>query len=101
MLGMSFRQRIYRATDAGLQALENSPAWLSVSGLRILALLKDDTHFAVIRADLGLCEEQQIGNWLRDLEARGLIRSHADRAESDLDFTGSLSLAALKAAQDR
>ena len=93
----AFRDRIYRTTDAGLQALENPPASISPSCLRLLALLKDDAHFAVIRAELRTCEEEQVGTWLRDLEARGLIGSHADRAESDLDFTGSLSLAALKA----
>ena len=94
---MAFRHRIYRATDAGLQALEDPPAGILLPCLRILALLKGDTHFAVIRADMRMCEEEQIGNWLQELEARRFISSHADRVESDLDFTGSLSLAALKA----
>jgi hypothetical protein len=94
---MAFRHRIYRATDAGLQALENPPAGILLPCLRILALLSGDTHFAVIRADMRMCEEEQIGKWLRELEARGLVSSHAERVESDLDFTGSLSLAALKA----
>ena len=94
---MAFRQRIYRATDAGLQALEDPPAGISLPCMRILALLKGETHFAVIRADMRMCEEGQIGNWLHELETRGLIGSQADHAESDLDFTGSFSLAALKA----
>ena len=94
---MAFRRRIYRATDAGLQALDNPPAGVSLPCMRILALLRGDTHYAVVRADMRMCEEEQIGNWLHELETRGLVSSHADRVESDLDFTGSFSLAALKA----
>ena len=97
MVRMAFRQRIYRATDAGLQALQDPPAGISLPCMRILALMKGDTHYAVVRADMRMCEEAQIGNWLHELERRGLVSSHADHAESDLDFTGSLSLAALRA----
>lgn len=92
---MAFRQRIYRATDAGLQALESAPAWIPLPCMRILRLLQADTHFSVIRAEMRMCEEEQIGSWLRDLEARGLVGWHAERVESDLDFTGSFSLATL------
>ncbi len=70
---MAFRKRIYRATDAGLHALENPPAGISLPCMRILALLKGDTHYAVVRADMRMCEEGQIGNWLHDLESRGLV----------------------------
>ena len=97
MVRMAFRHRIYRATDAGLHALENPPAGVSLPCMRILALLKGETHYAVVRADMRMCEESQVGNWLQELETRGLVSSHAEQADSDLDFTGSLSLAALRA----
>jgi hypothetical protein len=97
MVRMAFRHRIYRATEAGLQALQDPPAGISLPCMRILALLKGETHYAVVRADMRMCEEEQVGTWLQELETRGLVSSQADQAESDLDFTGSLSLAAVRA----
>jgi Cdc6-like AAA superfamily ATPase len=42
--------------------------------------------------------DERIGELLTELEALGLVKSVASSAEHDLDFTGSLSLAALRAA---
>lgn len=94
---MVFRRRIYRATDAGIQARTNPPAGLSLPCQRILALLEGDTHFEVIRKGMGFCDEKQIGDWLIELETRRLVSWYAERADSDLDFTDSLSLSALAA----
>lgn len=94
---MAFQKRVYRVTDAGVQALADAPAWLLYPCRRILGLLQGETHFAVIRAGMGMCDEAQIGHWLNQLETRGLVSSQADQVDSDLDFTGSFSLAAIKA----
>ena len=94
---MSFRQRTYRATDTGIQALASPPEGLSLPCRRILGLLQGDTHFAVVRAGMGMCEEKQIGDWLQQLETRGLVSWHEEQEDADLDFTGNLSRAALAA----
>jgi hypothetical protein len=94
---MAFRQRIYQATETGSKAVANPPAGVSFPCRRILGLLQGDTHFAVIRSGMGMCDEKQVGEWLQQLETLGLVKWHVERAESDLDFTGSLSLATLAA----
>ena len=96
---MAFRQRIYRLTDAGISAAAEPPRGMSLPCRRILGLLQGDTHFAVIRAGMGMCEEQQVAGWLAQLEKLGLVKAQAGGVERDLDFTGSFSLAALSAAQ--
>jgi hypothetical protein len=94
---MAFQQRVYRATEAGGRALADPPPGLSFPCRRILGLLQGDTHFSVIRTGMGMCEERQVAEWLQVLETLGLVEGHAAGAERDLDFTGSLSLAALAA----
>lgn len=94
---MAFRQRIYRVTEAGSKALASPPAGLPFPCRRILGLLQGDTHFSVIRAGMGICEEKQVAEWLEQLEKLGLVKADAMGTERDLDFTGILSLAALAA----
>lgn len=92
---MESRPRIYRPTPAGKAACENPPRGLSLPCRRILGLLQGATHFSVIRAGMGVCEEGQVAAWLAQLEKLGLVQSHAAGAERDLDFTGEFSLADL------
>ncbi len=92
---MEPRQRIYRPSPAGAAAAQNPPRGLSLPCRRILGLLHGDTHFSVIRAGMGSCEESQVAAWLGQLEKLGLVQSHAAGADRDLDFTGEFSLADL------
>jgi hypothetical protein len=90
-------QRIYRLTDAGVTAAAEPPRGMSLPCRRILGMLQGDTHFSVIRAGMGMCEERQVAGWLAQLEELGLVKAETGGAERDLDFTGSFSLAALSA----
>jgi hypothetical protein len=92
---MESKERLYRPTKAGTAARDNPPRGLSLPCRRILGLLQGDTHFSVIRAGMGVCEEGQVAAWLAQLEKLGLVHSHAAGAVRDLDFTGEFSLADL------
>ncbi len=92
---MPFHQRIYRLTDAGASAAAEPPRGMSLPCRRILGLLQGDTHFSVIRAGMGMCEERQVAGWLAQLEELGLVQAEIGGAERDLDFTGNFSLAEL------
>jgi hypothetical protein len=94
---MGYRQRIYQVTEAGEKARENPPVGLSLPCRRILGLVQDHTHFAVIRAGMGMCEEKQVAGWIEELVKAGLVTAQAAGADCDLDFTDSLSLSALAA----
>jgi hypothetical protein len=86
--------RIYERT-----ALEAPAASLRAESRWLLGLIKSGTHAATIRAGMGRYSEERIAELLTELEALQLVTSKAASAEHDLDFTGSLSLAALRAAQ--
>ena len=94
---MEYRQRVYQVTEAGEKARANPPSALSLPCRRILGLVQDDTHFAVIRAGMGMCEEKQVAGWLDELVKAGLVIAQAAADDCDLDFTGNLSLSALAA----
>lgn len=82
--------RVYRRTESGLKAWRDHDASLSEEHRRILGLIDGETHWDVIRALLRRHADYQR---LADLEAQGLIASHADTMEHDLDFTGSFVFA--------
>ena len=92
---------IFRRTQAGRDALAKGASHLPFACRRILTLLEGDTHFAVIRARMAGCQENEVQRWLDQLEAHGLVEADAAGAERDLDFTGSLSRAALASAHNR
>lgn len=94
---MGYRHRIYQVTEAGEKARANPPTGLSLPCRRILGLVQDHTHFSVIRAGMGMCEEMQVAGWLEQLEKAGLVSAQAAADDCDLDFTGNLSLSALAA----
>jgi hypothetical protein len=94
---MGAQERIYRGTDAGLQAQTSEKSALSFLHRRILGLIHGDTHFTVIRAGMGTCRENQVADWLQQLETLGFVTSHSVGGECDLDFTSSMSLATLAA----
>jgi DNA-binding PadR family transcriptional regulator len=88
----------YSLTEAGARALADASSGLSIPCRRILGFVQGETHFAVISAGMAMCAEAQVAGWLKQLESQGLLKAHGVGAERDLDFTGSLSLAALRAA---
>jgi len=90
------KERIYRRTHAGREALANDE--IGAAGgeyRRILMLVTDDTHFDGVRAAMPQYGEALISRWLRELESRGLLESTAGAAEKDLDFTGNFTVAEL------
>jgi hypothetical protein len=96
----AMEQRLFRATQAGRDALANARQ-VPFACRRILALLDGDTHYAVIRSGMAGCQDGELRRWLEQLVAGGLVESHAGGAERDLDFTGSLPLSALASAHNR
>ena len=97
---MARTEQIYRRTEAGLRACENPDSGLHAQQRGILGLIASDTHSDLVRNTLRRrFGDKQVEEWLSDLEKRGLLEAVAVTAEHDLDFTGSLSLADLRARQ--
>jgi hypothetical protein len=91
---MAQLNRIYERTDAGASALE-APG-LRAESRWLLGLIKSGTHAETIRLGMRRYSDEEL---LMELEALELVASVAAREEHDLDFTGSLSLGVLRAAQ--
>jgi hypothetical protein len=97
---MARTERIYRRTEAGLRAYESPDSGLHAQQRGVLGLIDSDTHSDLIRNTLRRrFGDKQVEGWLSDLEKRGFLEAVAVTAEHDLDFTGSLSLADLRARQ--
>ena len=91
---MAALDRIYERTgrEAPASDLRAESRWL-------LGLITSGTHAATIRAGMGgRYSAERIAELLTELEALQLVKSTAAGAEHNLDFTGSLSLSALRAA---
>ena len=90
---MAALDRIYERTgvEAPASGLRAESRWL-------LDLIQRGTHATSIRAGMRGYSDERIGELLTELEALQLVRSVASSEEHDLDFTGSLSVAALRAA---
>lgn len=80
-------ERVYQRTKIGFAAWADSKSGLSLPFRRILSLIEDDTHFAVIRAGMGACRDDQLAGWLDQLETLGFIQSEGAANDCDLDFT--------------
>lgn len=91
---MAALDRIYERTglEAPADGLRAESRWL-------LGLITSGTHAETIRAGMRRYSDERIAELLTELEALQLVRSVAAGAEHNLDFTGSLSLASLRAAQ--
>ena len=92
---MAALNRIYERT-----ALEAPAAGLRAESRWLLGLITSGTHAETIRAGMRRYSDERIAELLTELEALQLVKSTAASTEHDLDFTGSFSLAALRAAQD-
>ena len=91
---MAALNRIYERT-----AME-APAGLRAESRWLLGLITSGTHAETIRAGMRRYSDERIAELLTELEALQLVRSVAASTEHDLDFTGSLSLSALRAAHN-
>jgi len=90
---MAALNRIYERTG-----LEAPAATLRAESRWLLGLITSGTHAATIRAGMGRYTDERIAELLTELEALQLVKSVTATKEHDLDFTGSLSLSALRAA---
>jgi hypothetical protein len=90
---MAALNRIYERTG-----LEAPAATLRAESRWLLGLITCGTHAATIRAGMGRYTDERIAELLTELEALQLVKSVTASKEHDLDFTGSLSLSALRAA---
>jgi len=89
---------IYDRTEQGLKALEGTAAGLRAESKWLLGLIKSGTHAETIRTGMRRYSDERIMELLTELEALQLVKSVAASSEHDLDFTGSFSLAELRAA---
>jgi hypothetical protein len=91
---MAALDRIYERTglEAPADALRAESRWL-------LGMISSGTHATTIRAGMRRYSDERIAELLTELEALQLVRSITASKDHDLDFTGSLSLSALRAAR--
>jgi hypothetical protein len=91
--------RIYRRTAAGEQALKSAEVGVAEGEYRrILLLIRGDMHFKALRMAVPEHSENDVHEWLVELERRGLVASVAAGNEHDLDFTGSFKTLDIAAA---
>jgi len=94
---MAMGERIYRRTWAGQRAWETQARKVSPECWRVLGSIGAGAHAAIVRASLQNCSEEDIQEWLAQLERIGLVESVPVVDKNDLDFTGNFQLAAIRA----
>ena len=80
------------------KALDGAAAGLRAESKWLLGLITSGTHAETIRTGMRRYTDERIMELLTELEALQLVKSVAASSEHDLDFTGSFSLAELRAA---
>ena len=95
---MAGLDRIYDRTEEGLKALDGSVAGLRAESKWLLGLITSGTHAETIRTGMRRYTDERIMELLTELEALQLVKSVAATSAHNLDFTGSFSLAELRAA---
>ena len=93
---MAIGNRIYRRTWAGERAWDAQAPKVSPECWRVLGSIGSGAHAAILRASLQDCSEEDIQEWLAQLERVGLVES-VPVLDNDLDFTGNFQLAAIRA----
>ena len=93
-------ERIYRRTAAGQKAWDTQNAQVPLELRRVLGLIKGELHYDTLRNALGArYSEEGMRELMAELEFQGLVESQETGADRDLDFTTSLNVADLIAAQ--
>jgi len=93
---MASRDRNYRRTAAGQKAWEKQDPDVPIEYRRILELVGNGTHSAVLRANLGGHPESHVDEWLANMEELARIELVSHKAE-DLDFTGTFNIVEVRA----
>ncbi len=96
---MAMPSRIYRRTEAGRKAWDTQSSQVPLDHRRVLGLIDAEAHSDSLKARLRYSETELL-ELLAELELRGLIESQEDAADNDLDFTTSINVADLMAAQN-
>lgn len=98
---MAMPSRIYRRTEAGRKAWDTQSTQVPLDHRRVLGLIDAEVPGDSLKARLGrYYSETELLELLAELELRGLIESREDAADNDLDFTTSINVADLMAAQN-
>lgn len=84
---MATRERIFRRTDAGRDALQTDDAAVPSDYKRLLKLIDQDTHIDVVRGCLRQYPDRLIEEWLEELVELGYLDHAAPADPLDLDFT--------------
>ena len=84
---MSTAGATYRLTEAGRDVSEADDLSVPADYRRILALVKVDTHFDVIRGALRRYADKLIEEWVAELEEIGYLEAVPGEMDFDLDFT--------------
>jgi hypothetical protein len=94
---MTMGDRIYRRTWAGQRAWEVQAPKVSPECWKVLGSIGAGAHTAMVCASLQNCSEEDIQEWLAQLEQIGLVESVPVVDKNDLDFTGNFELARIRA----
>jgi DNA-binding MarR family transcriptional regulator len=93
--------RLYRRTEAGRKAWDTQNGQVALEYRRVLGLLGQDIDPRDLRAKLGW-SEAALQEILDELEDQGLVHwFEADPDRTDLDFTGTFSIAQLRGQRKR
>ena len=92
---MGTKDRNYRRTAAGQKAWEKQDPDVPVEYRRILDLIGNGAHSAVLRRNLGGHPESHVDEWLANMEELALIES-VSHGEDDLDFTGTFNMTEIR-----
>jgi hypothetical protein len=94
---MAIGDRIYRRTWAGQRAWEAQAPKVSPECWKVLGSIGAGAHAAMVCASLQNCSEEDIQEWLAQLEQIGLVESVPVVDKNDLDFTANFELARIRA----
>jgi len=84
---MTYTGRSFQLTEVGREISEGTDPAVPNDYRRIMSLLKDATHFDVIRGALRRFPDSLIEEWLAEIEEMGFIEIVPSEADFDLDFT--------------
>src|SRR2546428_14015575 len=94
---MAIGDRIYRRTWAGQRAWEVQAPKVSPECWKVLGSIGAGAHAAMVCASLQNCSEEDIQEWLVQLDKNGRGWSGPAIAKNDPDFTGYFELAPIRA----
>jgi CheY-like chemotaxis protein len=94
---MSSGGRTYRLTESGRAVSASDDLSVPADYRRILAVVRVDTHFDVLRSALRRYPDKLIQDWVDELEEIGYLEVVPGEADLDLDFTKFFAKPAVEA----